>query len=267
VSSSTVLAADLAAGWRLMRRRSSVPLMGALGLGSFIALWWLGGTSTRFIPPIGETLAGYPAFLGTDIWGDILASMSRVVMALLLALALGAAAAWVIATGGFWGRVVSKYVELALGLPSTIVALISLMIFKRSEAGVFLVVAIACFPFIAITLRQGLGAMGPQLAGMATVYRFGWFRTLRHVLVPHLVPYAMSSTRNEYAHAWRVVVLAEIFAVNSGVGQRFTQAFDRFLIDQVVFWLITFIILLLSTEYLILRPMEKLALRWRGDAK
>jgi NitT/TauT family transport system permease protein len=105
------------------------------------------------------------------------------------------------------------------------------------------------------------------LAGMATVYRFGWFRTLRHVLVPHLVPYAMSSTRNEYAHAWRVVVLAEIFAVNSGVGQRFTQAFDRFLIDQVVFWLITFIILLLSTEYLILRPMEKLALRWRGDAK
>src|SRR5690606_18322338 len=155
--------------------------------------------------------------------------------------------------------------DLAIGLPSTIVALLALMIFKRSESGVFLVVAVACFPFVAISLRQGLAAMGPQLGDMARVYRFGRVRTFRYVLVPHLVPYAMSSARNEYAHAWRVVVLAEIFAVNSGVGQRFTQAFDRFLIDDVVLWLVTFIILLLGSEYAVLRPLEKYALRWRGD--
>jgi NitT/TauT family transport system permease protein len=245
--------------------RSSVPLAGALGLGSFFALWWLGSARTRFIPPIGEVLASYPAFLTSDIWPDIGASAFRVVTALVVALVLGAGAAWVIARGGFWSRVVSRYVDLALGLPSTIVALLALMIFKRSEAGVFLVVAVACFPFIAISLRQGLTAMGPQLADMAAVYRLGRVRTFRHVLLPHLVPYAMSSARNEYAHAWRVVVLAEIFAVNSGVGQRFTQAFDRFLIDDVVLWLVTFIILLLGSEYAVLRPLEKYALRWRGD--
>jgi NitT/TauT family transport system permease protein len=75
----------------------------------------------------------------------------------------------------------------------------------------------------------------------------------------------MSAVRNEYAHAWRVVVLAEIFAVNSGIGWRFTQAFDRFLLDQVVLWLLTFMVLLLGSEYLILRPIEKFALRWRGE--
>jgi NitT/TauT family transport system permease protein len=187
------------------------------------------------------------------------------VLALVVALVVGALAAWVIVRGGFWSRVVNRYVDLAIGLPSTIVALLALMVFKRSEAGVFLVVAVACFPFIAISLRQGLAAMGPQLADMAAVYRFGRVRSFRHVLLPHLVPYAMASARNEYAHAWRVVVLAEIFAVNSGVGHRFTQAFDRFLIDDVVLWLVTFILLLLGSEYLILRPLEKFALRWRGD--
>ncbi len=245
--------------------RSSTTIAGMLGLATFFLLWWTGSERTRFIPPIGEVLSLVPAFLVSDIWRDIGASATRVVAALFIALLLGAAAAWVIARGGFWARVVARYVDLALGLPSTIMALLALMIFKRSEAGVFLVVALACFPFIAINLRQGLTAMGPQLADMASVYRFGRVRTVRHVLVPHLVPYGMSAIRNEYAHAWRVVVLAEIFAVNSGIGQRFTQAFDRFLIDDVVLWLLTFIVLLLSSEYLVLRPLEKFALRWRGD--
>jgi NitT/TauT family transport system permease protein len=255
----------LTTGWRGLKKRSSDALGGTLGIATFFGIWWLGAASTRFLPPIGEVLAQYPAFLTGDVWGDIWASTSRVILALIVALAFGASAAWVIASGGFWARVVSRYVDLALGLPSTIVALLALMIFKRSEAGVFLVVAVACFPFITISLRQGLSAMGLHLADMAVVYRLGRLRTFRHVLLPHLVPYALASARNEYAHAWRVVVLAEIFAVNSGVGQRFTQAFDRFLIDDVVLWLITFILILLGSEYLILRPLEKFVLRWRGD--
>lgn len=263
---TSAMAAALTAGRRSLASGSSALVPGVLGVAAFFGLWWLGAERTRFIPPIGETLAAYPAFLGSDVWGDIGASTMRVVLALLVAIVFGAGAAWVIVhEGGLWSRVVSRYVDLAIGLPSTIVALLALMIFKRSEAGVFLVVAVACFPFIAISLRQGLAAMGPQLADMASVYRFGSLRMFRHVLVPHLVPYAMASARNEYAHAWRVVVLAEIFAVNSGVGHRFTQAFDRFLIDDVVLWLVTFILLLLGSEYLILRPLERFVLRWRGD--
>lgn len=246
-------------------RHPTTAVAGALGLAAFAVLWWWGSERTRFIPPIGETLAAYPAFLASDIWGDIGSSAVRVILALGTAVVLGATAAWVIVRGGFWARVVSRYVDLALGLPSVLLALLALMVFKRSEAGVFLVVAVACFPFVTISLRQGLAAMGHQLADMASVYRFGTVRSVRHVLLPHLMPYAMSSVRNEYAHAWRVVVLAEIFAVNSGVGHRFTQAFDRFLIDELVLWLITFILLLLGSEYLVLRPLEKFALRWRGD--
>jgi NitT/TauT family transport system permease protein len=60
------------------------------------------------------------------------------------------------------------------------------------------------------------------------------------------------------------VVLAEIFAVNSGVGWRFAQAFDRFQLLDVSLWLLTFMVILLGTEYLVLRPIERLALRWRG---
>ena len=108
-------------------------------------------------------------------------------------------------------------------------------------------------------------AADEKLTAMGTIYRYGRWRTMRHVFVPHLVPYSFSAVRNEYAHAWRVVVVAEVFAVNSGIGWRFSQAFDRFNVDDIALWLITFMLLLLSTEYLILRPLEKYVLRWRAS--
>lgn len=251
--------------WRAVLGRPSTAVAGALGLTSFLLAWVVGSAATRFIPPLTEVLASIPAFLATGIGPDIVVSAARVTGSLLGALVLGFFAANIMARGRFWGAVVSRYVDLALGLPSTILALLALMIFKRSEIGVIFVVAVACFPFIAINLRQGIATASSQLDGMASVYRLGKWRELRHVTIPHLVPFAMGAVRNEYAHAWRVVVLAEIFAVNSGIGWRFTQAFDRFNIDDVVLWLLTFIVLLLGSEYLILRPLEKLALRWRGD--
>jgi len=241
-------------------------LLSALGVLSFVGLWWLGSRTTRFVPPIEEVLAAAPAFLTEqDIWPDILASVARVVGALALALVVGFGAAYVMSRQGFWAQVVARYVDLTLGLPSTIAALLALFIFKRSEVGVYVVVAITTFPFVAITLYQGLMAADHRLNDMGHVYRFGPRRHVRNVSVPHLVPYSFAAVRNEYAHAWRVVVLAELFAVNSGIGWRFSQAFDRFLLIDVSLWLITFIVILLGTEYLILRPIERYVLRWRGN--
>lgn len=242
-------------------------VLGALGALSFVALWVLGSMTTRFVPPITEVIAAIPAFI-TDpgVWEDIGASVMRVIGALVIGLIAGFAAAWVMARENFWSMVVTRYVDLTLGLPSTIAALLALFIFKRSEIGVYVVVAITTFPFVALTLYHGLKASDRRLTDMSGVYRFGWVRQLRHVSIPHLVPYTFAAVRNEYAHAWRVVVLAELFAVNSGIGWRFSQAFDRFLLVDVSLWLITFIVILLGTEYLVLRPIERYVLRWRGSA-
>ncbi|MGH2985498.1 MAG: ABC transporter permease [Solirubrobacterales bacterium] len=251
--------------WRRRAASASDAFFGALGVLSFIALWYIGSRTTEFVPPIGEVVDAVPSFLTEEqIWPDISASLARVVGALAVASVVGFGAAYLMARGRFWGLVAARYVDLTLGLPSTIAALLALFIFKRSEVGVFVVVAIATFPFIALTLRQGFLAADRQLGDMASVYRFGAARQLRNVSIPHLVPYSLAAIRNEYAHAWRVVVLAELFAVNSGIGWRFSQAFDRFLLVEVALWLLTFMVVLLGTEYLVLRPIERWALRWRG---
>jgi NitT/TauT family transport system permease protein len=236
---------------------------------SLVALWWIGSMKTTFIPPIGEVLATVPDFFsGEDIlygnvWGDVAATVRRVFGALAAAMAAGFVAAYVMARGGLGGRVVARYVNLMLGVPSTIAALLGLFIFKRSEIGVYVVVAIITFPFVALTLVQGLKAADRRLDDMGDVYRFGTLTHARHVSLPHLVPYTFAALRNEYAHAWKVVVLAELFAVNTGMGARFARAFDRFALVDVMLWLLLFMVVMLGTEYLVLRPLERYVLRWR----
>ena len=240
-------------------------IFGALGLLSFVALWWVGSVTSEFVPPISEVVDAIPTFLTEEgIYADISASLTRVVGGLAVAVFLGFWAAYLMARGGFWGLVVARYVDLTIGLPSTIAALLALFIFKRSEVGVYVVVTIASFPFVAITLRQGFLSLDRRLVEMSGAYRVGGFSQIRNVSIPHLVPFTLASVRNEYAHAWRVVVLAELFAVNSGIGWRFTQAYDRFLLVDVALWFLVFMVVLLGTEYLVLRPLERWVLRWRG---
>ncbi|MGH2691809.1 MAG: ABC transporter permease [Actinomycetota bacterium] len=243
-------------------------VLGTAGLGSLVLLWWVGSRTTTFVPSIGEVVSAIPVFLGEEeIWPDVLATVRRVFGALVIAIVAGFGAAYAMSRGGLWGDVVERYVSLMLGIPSTIAALLALYIFKRSEAGVYFVVAIITFPFVALTLLQGLKAADRRLDEMSEVYRLPTTTHARHVAAPNLVPYTFAALRNEYAHAWKVVVLAELFAVNTGMGARFARAFDRFLLVDAMLWLILFIIILLSTEYLLLLPAERRVLRWRGSGK
>ncbi|HZB03997.1 MAG TPA: ABC transporter permease subunit [Actinomycetota bacterium] len=242
--------------------------LGGLGLATLVLLYWVGSRTTTFVPPIGDLLSQIPVFLSEEaIWPDVLATVQRVFGALAMAMVAGFLAAYVMNRGGLWGRVIDRYVNLMLGIPSTIAALLALFIFKRSEVGVYFVVAIITFPFVALTLLQGLRAADRRLDEMSHVYRFGHVAHARHVAGPHLVPYTFAALRNEYAHAWKVVVLAELFAVNTGMGARFARAFDRFLLVDAMLWLLLFMLILLGTEYLLLLPAERRILRWRASAR
>jgi len=239
--------------------------LGAAGFGSLVLLWFVGSLTTTFVPSIAEVVGAVPEFLEEEeAWPDVIATVRRVFGALAIAMGAGFVAAYVMSRGGLWGRVVDRYVNLMLGIPSTIAALLALFVFKRSEIGVYFVVASITFPFVALTLLQGLRAADRRLDEMSEVYRLSTRAHARHVAAPHLVPYTFAALRNEYAHAWKVVVLAELFAVNTGMGARFARAFDRFLLVDAMLWLILFMIILLGTEYLLLLPIERRVLRWRG---
>lgn len=261
-----------AAGWRKRRRSRSTALrvrdtlLSLLALALVVFAWHVWSSRSGLLPTISEVAGSAQGFYGNpEIYRDIAATFQRVVTSVLIGLVLGLVGATLSLRGGLAGQIVDVYVSLAIAIPSTVAALLALFVFHRSEIGVYAVVVLVIWPFMVLTLRGGMQLMDPKLDGMAAVYHFSPARRLRKVVIPQIIPYAFAAVRSENAHAWRVVVLAEVFAVNSGMGAQFTKAYDRFLLDEVVLWILTFIVILLFVEYLILRPLEKHFMRWRFD--
>jgi NitT/TauT family transport system permease protein len=232
-----------------------------------LVLFWLGGQFLAFLPSPGEVVTQLPGFFtDPETYAALLVTARRVVISLVIALILGFGVAYLMARGGLAGRIASVYVNALLVVPSTIAALVALFVFRRDPVAVYVVVVLIILPFISMTLVEGIKSIDPKLRTVAQVYRFSSMQYIRSVVLPHLVPFAVASIRNENAHAWRVVVLAELFAVNSGMGWQFTRAWDRFLIIEVMLWLIAFMAILLATEYLVLVPLERFTQRWRRES-
>lgn len=250
--------------WKLSRRTQST-LYSIAGAASLLGVWALAGSLTSFISPIGEVLAKLPEFVSDPkVWAAVGETWVRVMVSLVIGLMLGITVAVVMWRSSFWGRVAGVYVSVFVTVPSTITALMAVSFFRNVQLGAVVVLVATIFPFVALVVLASLRGIDTGLLEMAASYRYSWWQRWREVIVPQITGAVMTAIRNEHAHVWKVVVVVEIFLVSSGMGFAFDRAFSRFKLVDVMLWLIVFASILLATEYLVLRPLENKAQRWKG---
>jgi NitT/TauT family transport system permease protein len=232
-----------------------------------LLVWSLVHEVRDFVPTPIDVARDFPAFLSDqDVVGATWTTLQRVI----IGMAIGFAAA-LLAVAASAGRrtastVINTYVFLTLSLPSIATSLIGLMVFGLSGVGVIAVVAVETFPFIAIGLSSAIRAVDPRLGEMASVYKLSFWQQLRHVTIPQITPALMSAVRNAHALAWKIAIIAEIVLDQAGIGKEFSDAFDYFQLNEVIGWLLVFIIVYMTLEYGILRALEKRLYRWHGKA-
>lgn len=242
-------------------------LWSCLGLVAIVVAWAVGGATTRFIAPIDDVFAGFPDFLREQVvWQAVGETWFRVLVSLALGLLVGSAAALVMWRSPFWGRVVSCYVAALLALPSTITALLGVYLFRDVHVGAVAVLVATISPFVALVMLSALERLDHGLLEMGRTYRLTWRQRLAHVLVPQVRSAFLTAVRNEHAHAWKVVVVVELYLVSSGMGFQFDRSFSKFDLVEVMQWLTVLAVILLATEYLVLRPLERSASKWKERA-
>lgn len=236
-----------------------------LSVALLLPIWWVAYKSAPFVELPFVIAKALPGFLeNPDTWANVWASLRRVVIGLAIGLSLGVGAAFAMERSPFYEHLLGVYVTGALRTPSAIAAVMTLAIFRGSEAGLYAVVAFITFPFITISLRDGLRSADHELDQVSQIYRLGSWRHMRHVLAPFIAPYIFSALRNGHALAWKVIVVAEIFGVAKiGFGSQFERAFDYMLMVDVSLWLLVFMAIVLFVEYAVLRVIERRVFRWR----
>ena len=95
---------------------------------------------------------------------------------------------------------------------------IGLVVLKDSpQAAVFVIFITALWPVV-INTAAGASSIPVDQRNVARVFRFGRASYVRHVVVPHTVPSAITGLRLSMGVAWMVIVAVEMLSGGSGIG-------------------------------------------------
>ena len=115
-------------------------------------------------------------------------------------------------------------------------------------------------PVVYAALTQAVRAVDPRLLEMARVYGFGPLGTLRHVIVPSVLPAFIESCLAAIGLCWKAVVAAEVIGVPKlAVGSRLYEAKIYLETDSLLAWTLTLVLLSVLLEALLRRAARRFA--------
>ena len=190
-------------------------------------------------------------------------TLGRVALSFTIAMVIGVTIGLMMGRVLIINQLLDPWLVFFLNIPALVVIILAYIWGGLTEVAAIAAVAINKIPNVIVTVREGVKALDPQLQNMARVFKFGRWKTLRHIVLPQLEPYIVAAARSGLALIWKIVLVVELLGRNNGVGFQLHLYFQLFDITAILAWSLSFIIIMQTIEFFILQPLENHATRWR----
>jgi NitT/TauT family transport system permease protein len=250
----------------LIRLWRSVVSPRILSVVAFIAIWWIIAIASPkgFIPsPPTVFSIVFKIVVSGTFFQHMFDTLRRVIFG--FGLAFGASLGLGILMGfvTYVDRFFEVWVLIGLTIPSLAWAVLALLWFGTSDlSAIFSIFVILC-PLMTLNMLEGTKALDRDLIEMAKVFHFRRAMVVKDVVVPQLVPHILAATRFGFALGWKVVVIAEMLGLNSGVGYMISYSFGLFDMAGVMAWTIAFTGVMFLIEFGVFRMIERKITAWR----
>jgi len=256
------LGARLGAGtsWSSRLGWSIVSLLGFLVFWEVLALL----IQHRHLPtPTVVATAMMHELVNGDLGYHVGITLLRVAAAFVIAMFIGSSIGILLGRFKTADNFFDSWVILFLNLPALVIIILCYVWFGRTEVAAITAVAINKIPNVTVTVREGARSLSRDLAEMAEMYRFGWWKTLRHVTLPQLTPFFLASARTGLSLVWKIVLVVELLGRSNGVGFQLGTYFQLFDVSMILAYALAFIIVVQIIEFGILQPIAARVNRWR----
>ncbi len=210
-------------------------------------LWFSGPASSLWVTPGFVT--------------DVLSSLQRVVLGLVLALVIGVSAGTLIGLLPRAGDYLDPTLQFMRSVPPVALVPIFMLLFGiGSGMRITLIAFTSVWPILLNTVA-GVRAVEPLFHATARVFHIGLRRRLLEIVLPASAPLILAGLRVSTALGLIVMVLSEMVAATSGIGYRLMFEQQSFALTNM--W--ACIVLLGVIGYLlnaIVTVIEKRVLRW-----
>jgi NitT/TauT family transport system permease protein len=160
----------------------------------------------------------------SGLWApDFVSTLISLAAAYALAIAVGFGGGFLIGLSGARADLIVPLLVTASAVPKIVLYPIILLIFGVTEEGrIFFSWLHGVLP-IAIITAQATRTVPAIYQKVARSYRLSFWRRVRHVLIPAVMPHAMVALRMGFGLCFLGLVLAEMFAAYDGLGFRLVK--------------------------------------------
>lgn len=190
-------------------------------------------------------------------------TLARLGVSFMLAMLLGTAIGIALGRHSRLDRFFDGWLIIFLNIPALVTIILCYVWFGLVEAAAILAVVFNKVPNVVVTLREGTRALDRNLLEMAQSYRFGRWKTLRHVIWPQLFPFIMAAARTGLALIWKIILVVELLGRSNGMGYQLHLFFQMFDVAGILAYTVAFIIVIQLIESALLKPLDRRARRWR----
>ena len=216
----------------------------------------------RPLQPRDPAAQGWLAWaLSGELWHDVVGSLYRVLggfaigagLALPLGLLMGAKA-WI-------HDLFDPILQVLRPIPPIAFIPLAILWFGLGDPPAFFLISLGAFFPVLVNTIAGVRNVDAIYLRAARNLGAGEWTLFWRVMVPAAMPYILSGVRIGIGVAFIVVIVAEMTAVNRGLGYRILEAREYFWSDKIIAGMITIGLLGLGIDFLMNR-LNGWALRW-----
>ena len=194
-----------------------------------------------------------------SFWETAACSLLRVLAGFFLAVAAGVVFAALTAASPLAENLLHPLRSVIKATPAASFIILALVWFRSGGVPVFASFLMA-LPFIWSNVEQGIRCADKSLLEAARLYRFGFWKTIRRVYAPMVLPYFFSALATGFGLAWKAGVAAEVIGnTRRSIGGEIYNAKLYLETADLFAWTVVVILLSVALEKLLVGGLGRLS--------
>ncbi|MGH3504032.1 MAG: ABC transporter permease [Nocardioidaceae bacterium] len=245
-----------------------LPLALAVGVWQLVTTTWLQRSRVYPTPVLVwnslRRIATNQAVLGSA-YADVASTLERLFIAFAIAFVVGSLLGVLAGRYEWLFDLLQAPIWAFLAIPAIVWVFIFAVAIGLSDTVPIAAVVALVAPGVLLNVSEGTKSVSADLRMMAASYRVRGWRLVWDVYLPALVPYLLGAARVAFALGVKIIPVAEVIGLASGIGYELNYWYAQLLVAPIVAWGVVLIVVGVAMDYLFFGPLERRLTRWQGS--
>ena len=240
------------------------PFLKAVGVcGFWLLIWWLAAYAVNLpllLPSPLQTIVALKDLIVTALfWKNLLLSLLRVLIGILLSLGIGTLLAVLTTKSSLLRTLLTPMIRMVQSVPVASFIVLACL-WMNSAFLPILITSLIVIPIVWSNVSQGITSVDKDLVDVTNVFGFSPLKKCTRLYIPTVLPYFLAACRASVGMAWKAGIAAEVLAPPLiGIGRAMYISKTQLESAPLFAWTLVVILISFVTEKLLLWGLQKFA--------